>query len=864
MIKYSKAKTQAVVALLVIFLIPCSTYLFDLSVDVGEEIDLTGDENYADVLTDLGARMAYYQSLNVSMDPEQLGGEEVWRHAGGYVPYLNNYSNPQRRMQGMSRPAAAENAPTIVFILADDLGINDINFHDGSTWMDFATPQMDALASKGVVLSRHYVGWICVPTRGAFLTGRYPIRLGYSDIPVIPAGNLPKNESTLGDELQLLGYRTAIVGKWSLGFQEWDYYPTYRGFDTFYGYLHGAGLGYYSKNNSLGWFDLHEDEALVTDSESLELHLTTLLQFKVEGIIERHPVDFPGVPLFLYYAMQNVRFGGSEGYEAPQEYLDMCSIGSGDFVVGSLSEEDAMAYCALVVMMDEAVAKTVCALETAGLGENALVVVTSDNGAWKNIEGGNYPFRGAKGSITDGGIHVPTFMYGSIIPETARGTSYDGLVHITDWYVTFLNLASGNGWVAPTNGAELDGVYIFDAIIKNLTSPRTEIFHNYSPASGKGAMQIDTFKYVTGGTASITDPIYMMARGSLVPITTCSDSKSATTNSSSAPSTQPSAYPTISPSSNSAFTPESFASPTSNPTSLPAVEPVLSHTPLPSIVPILFPSSTTAVPSSAPTQLPISLPALQVSPIPTQPSSTLLSSATLTPTLQPLAPPTSIQPSTQSPTVSPVATTTLSPTSSSYILLPIPNHTLLLPTPSPTFLRMPTTTPSLASSDTSPPMPSTTHLLTPSPTTASPEQVLTRPPSLSPSLLPLTAPTSPTTPSPTTVSGLDSTRIPITSPTSDNLQTQSPTLPPSQTSLLPTHHPTKSKNSLENSTSSESTSSDDPLLTTNEIDSISPASEVTIMWATASIGVIAVLLFVFWASQKWKLRAAAERLAWTQ
>jgi len=850
--KSLKILSWGIVGLLVTFLIPGATYLFDLSVDVGEEIDLSGDDVYADVLMDLKARMAHFQSLNASMDPEQSGDEEVWRLAGGYVPYLNNYTHPPRREQSETRPAAVKDAPNIVFILADDLGINDVNFHGGSTWMHFATPQMDALASRGIVLSRHYVGWICAPTRGAFLTGRYPIRLGYSDIPIVAAGNLPKNESTLGDELQLLGYRTAIVGKWSLGFQDWDYYPTYRGFDTFYGYLHGAGLGYYSKNNSLGWLDLHDNEVLVTDAEDLELHLTTLLQLKVEGIIEKHATNFPGVPLFLYYAMQNVRFGGSEGYQAPQDYLDMCTFGRETIIAGSLSEEDATAYCALVIMLDEAVGDTVCALDNAGLGDNALVVVTSDNGAWKNIEGGNYPFRGAKGSVTDGGIHVPTFIYGSLIPDHARGSTYNGLVHITDWFITFLSLASGKEWVAPTNGADLDGVYILDAITENSTSPRSEIFHNYSPASGKGAMQTDTFKYVIGGTASITEPLYFMVQESSIPNMACnisyrnrsrisfnSDNSKVTTNLSSI-STQPTTQPTTSASPRIDLTAKPFPTPTPVPTLLPEVPSSL-LTPIPSVVSTISPALFNYAPSSAPTQLLVALPSLQMSPTPTQSSSpTLSTSPTPKPTQWPQALPSLSQSSTQSPTLSTVATITSLPTSSSTLL----SNETLLPTPSSTLLpTMPTSTYSPTLSHTLLPAPSSTLWPTASSPTTHPAQMLTYPP----------VPTSPPTIVPK----------PISLPTLALSQTQSPTsstLPV----IAPTDAPTELTNRTDNTSSPRVASGDELLVSTNDNSSVSPASEVIIMWASASIGIIAVSLFVLWASQKWKLRAAAERLAWTQ
>ena len=96
------------------------------------------------------------------------------------------------------------------------------------------------------------------------------------------------------------------MGKWHLGFERWESTPTYRGFNTFYGYYSGS-IGYASKLATTGDVDLHDQEKLVTDQGELNTHLTTLLQQKVEAAIAAHAADYfapAGVPLFLYYAPQ--------------------------------------------------------------------------------------------------------------------------------------------------------------------------------------------------------------------------------------------------------------------------------------------------------------------------------------------------------------------------------------------------------------------------------------------------------------------------------------------------------------------------------------------------------------------------------
>jgi hypothetical protein len=256
--------------------------LFDRATDRTEANDVSGDPKYASTLAELRIRMAYFQSLAAPMETETPLLSKAFNEAGGMVPYMNDYLSPPIKPT-VTRPTTVSSAPALVFVLAGDLGFNDVNFHDGSTWIDFATPRMDALASNRAVLLNHNAGWICIPTRGALLagryllTGRYPNRLGMGDTPPPTglSGNLPLAESTLAHELQMLGYRIAMVGKWSLGFETWGYYPTYRGFGSFYGFVSG-GIGYYSKENDGGFYDLHDQKVLVRNPSDKSMHLTML------------------------------------------------------------------------------------------------------------------------------------------------------------------------------------------------------------------------------------------------------------------------------------------------------------------------------------------------------------------------------------------------------------------------------------------------------------------------------------------------------------------------------------------------------------------------------------------------------------
>ena len=124
--------------------------LFDHATDRTEANDVSGDPKYASTLAELQIRMAYFQSLVAPMDTETPLLSKAFNEAGGMVPYMNDYFSPPTKPT-VTRPTTVPSAPTLVFVLADDLGFNDVNFHDGSTWIDFATPRMDALSFQTIM-----------------------------------------------------------------------------------------------------------------------------------------------------------------------------------------------------------------------------------------------------------------------------------------------------------------------------------------------------------------------------------------------------------------------------------------------------------------------------------------------------------------------------------------------------------------------------------------------------------------------------------------------------------------------------------------------------------------------------------------
>ena len=129
--------------------------------------------------------------------------------------------------------------PNILYIVADDLGYNDVGFNGSK---EIKTPNVDQLAHDGTILKSFYAQPLCSASRSSLLTGRYPCHTGIYNVvrPDVPWG-LPLAERTLAQALKAAGYETAIVGKWHLGDQP-AYRPTQRGFDHQYGLWTGTGM----------------------------------------------------------------------------------------------------------------------------------------------------------------------------------------------------------------------------------------------------------------------------------------------------------------------------------------------------------------------------------------------------------------------------------------------------------------------------------------------------------------------------------------------------------------------------------------------------------------------------------------------
>ena len=365
--------------------------------------------------------------------------------------------------------AAQLSPPNIVILLADDLGWGDVGYHGSK----IATPHIDALAERGVRLNQFYAQPVCSPTRGALLTGRYPMRLGLQCGVVRPWAKhgLPLDERTLPEALQEAGYKTAIVGKWHLGHSQPEYLPLARGFDQQYGHYNGA-LDYFTHIRD-GGHDWHKNDKRNDD----EGYTTELIGREAARIISDHPKN---KPLFLY-----VPFNAPHTpLQAPAKYVER---------YGNIPSMQRQTYAAMVTCMDDAIGTIVRSLEEHELMTNTLIFFCSDNGGIPRL-GSNGELRAGKGTLYEGGVRVPAIMV--LRKRIEPGSEVNEPLHIVDLFPTLAPLA----YLDTGKCKPLDGRNAWATIAKGEPSPHEFILHNATPFSG--ALRMGDWKIIRNGHVS--------------------------------------------------------------------------------------------------------------------------------------------------------------------------------------------------------------------------------------------------------------------------------------------------------------------------------------------------------------------------
>lgn len=350
-----------------------------------------------------------------------------------------------------SEGAEARRRPNVVIILADDLGYADVGFHGCK---DIPTPHIDSLAAGGVRCASGYVSApVCSPMRAGLMTGRYQQRFGYEFNPgpiqrASPKYGVPLDEAMLPALMKKQGYVTGIVGKWHLGIRK-EYHPMRRGFDSFFGFLHGSHSYVDSRADSLN--------PIVAGYETVEekAYLTNAFTREAVAFIDRHH----GRPFLLYLAYNAVH----GPLQAPQRYLERFP---------EIGNERRRTYAAMLSCMDDGVGRVLDAIRRHGLEGDTLIFFLSDNGGPPQANASrNDPLRGIKGTTYEGGIRVPfVVQWKGHLPA---GKVYDHPVISLDILPTAM--AAGRGRLP--EGKTLDGVNLLPYLAGERTSPPHETLY---------------------------------------------------------------------------------------------------------------------------------------------------------------------------------------------------------------------------------------------------------------------------------------------------------------------------------------------------------------------------------------------------
>ncbi|SDR75827.1 Arylsulfatase A [Polaribacter sp. KT25b] len=357
-----------------------------------------------------------------------------------------------------------ESKPNILFILTDDAGYHDYGFQGSK---DFKTPQIDRLAASGIFCTNGYVSAsVCGPSRAGILTGRYQQRFGFFMNPN-DSQNLPKDETTIADALKENGYKTGIIGKWHMGFEE-NFHPNDRGFDYFYGFLSG-NRSYFPLPKKMNKKRRYKDNLRHNDSilpeASMDFYTTDLFTDKAMEFMADSQKSKK--PFFLYLSYNAIHGPLNALPEDIAVYKD-------------LKDPVRRITGGMTASLDRSFGKLLDYLETNGLRENTLVVWVNDNGGQgKKMHTNNWPLKGFKGAETEGGIRVPFLLsMPNILPENKR---YDLPVISLDLMPTFIKLAGGN---PSANPKPLNGVNLMPYLKgENTNSPHEILFWQRNDAA---------------------------------------------------------------------------------------------------------------------------------------------------------------------------------------------------------------------------------------------------------------------------------------------------------------------------------------------------------------------------------------------
>jgi len=432
--------------------------------------------------------------------------------------FLNNCSNKENKA-----------SPNIIYILADDLGYGEVGYNGQEI---IKTPNIDLLATNGMVFTQHYSGApVCAPARYSLITGKHMghsyIRgndewrergevwdyiKAFSDTSLEGQRPIPENTVTIGKLLQKAGYTTGMFGKWGLGAPETVGVPNLQGFDTFYGYncqrqAHNLYPSHLWENEIKVFLENDlispttklnpEDNPMDESSYSIftqKEYAPDKIHQKALSFLENNKDN----SFFLFYASPLPHLPLQAPVESVNTYREILDdpnpyLGNQGYFPNRFPKAT---YAAMITHLDNQIGELIKKLKEIGQYENTIIVFSSDNGP--TYLGGvdfsffdsSKPFSNGygktKGFLHEGGIRVPMIV--SWPNRIKPGSTSD---HISSFYDVLPTLCDITGANIPN---KIDGISFKNTLLNKKQKAHDFLYWEFPSYKGQQAVRIGKWK----------------------------------------------------------------------------------------------------------------------------------------------------------------------------------------------------------------------------------------------------------------------------------------------------------------------------------------------------------------------------------
>ena len=457
---------------------------------------------------------------------------------------------------------SAADQPNIIFVLSDDLGYGDLGVlfqNSVKGEKKIATPQLDAMAAEGMLLTRHYCpAAVCAPSRGSLLSGQHQ---GHANVRDNQFDKAIEDNLNLATTLKAAGYYTAIIGKYGLqgggkkahSPKDWPAYPTKRGFDYFMGYVrHGDGHIHFPAHKwKIGNSEAHRKprELYENDqeiSQSLrKCYTADLFTARAKKLITERSTKHPKQPFFLYLAYDTPHGGlqiptqaypegrglkgGVQWLGKPGKMINTASGKVDSWFNPKYAQqpwpETHRRFATIVTRLDNCVGDVLQTLRDLKIDHNTIVIFSSDNGPHSESYIKKQPYAptafksyanltGMKRDSYEGGIRVPTVAWWPGQVKGGSKSSRPSQFH--DWLATFCD-AAGVSTPARADGVSLlptltgkgkqkpGTVYVEYTVGGKLPNYPDYPAHQGEPRRQSQAIYLDGYKGIRTGITSHAD-----------------------------------------------------------------------------------------------------------------------------------------------------------------------------------------------------------------------------------------------------------------------------------------------------------------------------------------------------------------------